>query len=349
MAHGPKPVALIEEEMILPVDPQVLALLDMMAEAGGKPIGEATVAEARAGAWEWEKYTGGPEPVAQVVNRFIPGPTADLPIRIYTPEGKGPFPALVMFHGSGWVISNIDHADAPHRALANRSGCVVVAVNYQKAPEHKFPVALDDCHATTQWVIRNAALLNVDPARVGVGGDSAGGNLATAVCIRCRDDGGPPLAFQLLIYPVTDHSLAYPSMVENAEGYLLTTAAVRWFWAQYLERPEDGLNPLASPMLCKDLSGLPPAIVVTAEFDPLRDEGEAYADRLTAAGVPTIKRRYDGMVHAFFWMSGCVQRSRQLIDDLGADLRTLLGRSEARTGHNYHQVPDGGGLQESTQ
>ena len=310
----------------MPLDPQVVRLLDIMAKAGGKPIGEATVAEARAASWDWIEYAGAPEDVARVIDRFIPGPTADLPIRVYTPAGTGPFPAIVMFHGSGWVVSNIDHADAPLRAFANRSGCVVVAVNYQKAPEHKFPVPLDDAYASACWVVDNAAALNIDPARVGVGGDSAGGTLATGCCIRARDAGGPAFALQLLIYPATDHGFGYPSMTENAVGFMLTTEAVKWFWGQYLASPEDAANPLASPMRCRDLSGLPPAIVVTAEFDPLRDEGEAYADRLAAAGVPTIKRRYNGMVHAFFWMAGYVDGSKRLIDDLGRDVRSVLNR-----------------------
>jgi acetyl esterase len=312
----------------MPVDPQILALLDVMAATGAKPVGEATVAEARAASAAWVTYAGPGEPVAKVVDRYIPGPTADLHIRVYTPAGHGPFPALVMFHGSGWVLDNIDHADTPHRELANRSGCVVVAVNYQKAPEHRFPVPLDDCYAAACWVIEHAALLDVDPARIGIGGDSAGGNLATACCIRAREAGGPAFALQLLIYPAVDlyaPAGTYPSMTECADGYLLTAAGMEWFWARYLARPEEAADPLVSPIRCPDLSGLPPAIVVTAEYDPLRDEGEAYADRLVAAGVPTIKRRYDGMTHAFYWMTGSVDASHRLIADLGRDVRAVLG------------------------
>jgi acetyl esterase len=308
----------------MPIDPEVQSVLDRMAAAGGKPIEESTVAEARAAAWGWLDYTGAPEPVANVVDRFIPGPTADIPIRIYTPHGTGPFPAVVMFHGSGWVLSNIDHADAPHRALANRAGAIVVAVNYQKAPEHKFPIGLDDCTAATRWVFNNAAALGVDPTRVGVGGDSAGGNIAAAIALRFRAEGQPKLAFQMLVYPATDGGFDFRSMHENSEGYLLTASAVRWFWGHYLNDPAEVDNPLVSPLRAPDLSGLPPAIVVTAEYDPLRDEGEAFADRLAAAGVATIKRRYDGVVHAFFWMSGAVTASRRLIDDLGRDIRAIL-------------------------
>jgi acetyl esterase len=310
----------------MPLHPQVRQVLDIMAAAGGRPVGEASVAEAREGAFGWPAFTGPGERVARVVDRFIPGPTADLPIRVYTPEGEGPFPAIVAFHGSGWVVGNIDICDAPHRELANRSGCVVVAVNYQKAPEHKFPVALDDCYAAACWVVANASALGVDPALVGVGGDSAGGNLAAACCLRARDHDGPRFAFQMLIYPATDLAGDYPSRRENADGYMLTMAGMTWFFAQYLNSPEEARNPWASPMAAADLAGLPPAVVVTAEFDPLRDEGEAYADKLAAAGVPTIKRRYDGMIHGWYWMGGYVEAAHVLIADLGRDIEALLRR-----------------------
>ena len=231
-------------------------------------------------------FNGVGEPVAKVVNRFIPGPTADLPIKIYTPEGKGPFPAIVYFHGSGFVVCNIDFGDPANRELANRSGCVIIAVNYQKAPEHKFPTGFDDCYATARWVIDNASELNIDPGKVGVGGDSAGGNLAAACCLRARDENGPKFAFQMLIYPATDLGVEYPSQRENAEGYGLTSKEVASFRTQYLNRPEDIANPYVSPMRAADHSGLPPAIVATAELDPIRDDGEAYADRLKGGRRP---------------------------------------------------------------
>jgi acetyl esterase len=266
--------------------------------------------------------------VARVEHRFIPGPTADLPVRIYYPEGAaadGRFGALVLFHGSGWVICNLDVNDVPARALANRSGCVVVAVNYQKAPEHKFPIPLDDCYATTCWVADHAAELGVDPARIGVGGDSSGGNLAAAVCLRARDEGGPALAFQLLIYPPTCSDLATATYESCAEGYGLQRESMRWFWDMYLTAPEDGRNPLASPLLADDLSGLPPAFVATAEFDPLRDDGERYAERLRDAGVPVKLRRYDGMIHAFYLMDGVIGQASQLFDEAGREAALALG------------------------
>jgi acetyl esterase len=321
------------------VHPEVQALLLAMERAGGKPLEECTPAEARAAAWDWLQWVGEPEPVAYVDNRFIPGPTADLPARIYTPEGTGPFPALVYLHGSGWTISNIEVADAPHRALANRTGCVVVAVNYQKAPEHKFPVPLDDCYAAVQWVHVNAGDLDIDPALIGVGGDSSGGNLAAAVCLKSRDQRGPRIAFQLLVYPAIDYRFDLPSMVENAEGYALTTRGMRWFWDQYLPDSISASNPLACPIRATDLSNLPPAVVVTAEYDPLRDDGEAYAERLREAGVRLISRRYAGMIHGFFWTSGVVSGSTQLFADLGRDVRELLRTSSTRTTRSSRLVP----------
>ena len=302
--------------------PQVEELLSILAETGGEPLEELPIAVARTGNWA-APFIGAPEDVASVSHRFITGPTADLPVRIYTPQGQGPFPALVYFHGSAWCVANIALADVPHRALANRTGCVVVAVNYQKAPEHPFPTPLDDAYASTVWVVENAAALNIDPSRVGVGGDSAGGNLAAAVCLRARDESGPTLRFQLLVYPAVDARADFGSIAENSEGYLLTSATMRWAWDQYLPNQQDRDNPYACPLRADSLAGLPAAIVLTAEFDPLRDEGEAYADRLAAAGVPTTLRRYDGMIHGFLWTAGFVDGSKQLLDDIGQDVRAL--------------------------
>lgn len=308
----------------MPLDPQVEALLGQMKEAGAKPVEEMSVAEARALAWSYIDLQGEPEAVARVTHRMIPGPSADLPIRVYHPEGEGPFPALVMFHGSGWVLANLDVVDIPARALANRTGCVVVTVHYQKAPEHKFPTPLDDCYATTLWVVEHAEELDVDPARIGVAGDSAGGNLAAAVALKARDVGGPTLAYQLLIYPATDFNLDTPSFLANAEGYLLQREGMRWFWEHYLADTRDADNPLACPLRAKDFSGLPPALVITAEFDPLLDDGARYAEALKGAGVPVTYRRYDGMVHGFFWMAGVVDRARALFEDIAKDVHATL-------------------------
>jgi acetyl esterase len=313
----------------MPLHPQAAALLAQMRDAGARPFEELTVREAREAAAAFKDLEGPPEAGVSVAHRFITGPTADLPIAIYTPPGEGPFPALLYLHGSGWVILNIDVVDIPLRALANRTGCVMIAVNYQKAPEHKFPTAFDDCYAALQWVVANAEELGIDPARVGVGGDSAGGNLAAALAIHARDS-GPALRYQLLVYPVTDHSFDTPSYLDNAEGYLLQRATMQWFWNHHLRTAADGDDWRASPLRAADLSGLPPAFVVTAEFDVLRDEGEAYAERLRAAGVDVTLRRYDGMIHGFLFMAGVLDDARVLIDDIAASIRTTLTVSSDR-------------------
>ncbi len=306
------------------LDPQAAAVLARLAANGGRPLHEQTPAEARLGAYGFLELFGPGEQVASVEHRFIPGPTADLPVRIYTPlTGCAPFPALVSFHGSGFVISNIGVFDAPNRALANRTGCIVVAVNYQKAPEHRFPVPFDDAYAATQWVFDHAAELGVGAGRIGVIGDSAGGTLATAICLKARDHDGPLLICQIMIHPPTQWDDVTPSMIDNAEGMLLETAGLRWFAQQYLRTAADAGDPYAAPLRAPSLAGLPPAMVVTAEYDPLRDEGEQYAERLRAAGVRVVAKRFDGMIHGFYGMSAVLDAANELFDDIAAFVRTL--------------------------
>jgi acetyl esterase len=305
---------------------QAVAVLAERALAGGRPMHRATVRESRAAQWEWLPYMGEPAPMANVHMRFIPAPTAEIAVSVYTPLGEGPFPALVMFHGGCWIVGNIDLADRPHRALAEATGCVIVAVNYQKAPEHAFPVPLDDCYAAYAWTLDHADELDVDPARVGVCGDSAGGNLAAAVSLRARDTGDRLPAAQVLIYPVVDPALDTGSAVHYAEGFGLTTEDMRWSWHQYLQRPEDWGNPWACPQRSPSLARLSPTVVVTAEFDILRDEGVAYADRLRGDGVPVTHHEYGGAIHGFLWMGGRVDAYRAMLDDIARDLGTLWGR-----------------------
>ena len=235
--------------------------------------------------------------VAKVVDRLIPGPGEQIPIRIFTPEGKGPFPVMVRFHGGGFWMGSIDTEDVPSRIQANAVGCIVVSVDYRLAPEHKFPAAVEDCYAATEWVFKNASTIDGDPSRVGVSGGSAGGNLATVVALMSRDMGTASPICQVLMYPVMNHAFDTLSYEENAEGYLLTKEGMENCWNLYLRNKEDGQNPYASPLRAEDLSGLPPALVITAEYDPLRDEGEAYAARLQEAGVSVTCTRYDGMLH----------------------------------------------------
>jgi acetyl esterase len=234
---------------------------------------------------------------------------------------------LVYFHGGGWVIGDIDTHDNTCRELTNAAGCVVVSVDYRLAPEHKFPAPLEDCYAATAWVAEHAANLGADPARLAVGGDSAGGNLAAAVCLLARERGRRTIVHQLLIYPVTDHDYFTASYRDNAEGYLLTREAMEWFWNHYLRTPADGKDPLASPLRSNNLSGLPPATVITAEFDPLRDEGEAYGHRLRGAGVEATVTRYDGMIHGFFGLGAVLAQGKKAMEEAAERLRLRFAAS----------------------
>ena len=308
----------------MPLDPQAKALLDMTAAQGMPPLGAMSVAEARQ-LMLTMRFEEEVEAVSKVEDREIPGPAGNIPIRIYTPAGSGPFSVLVYFHGGGWVIGNIESHDGVCRSLTNAAGCIVVSVDYRLAPEDKFPAGPEDCYAATQWVIANAAALNGDPKRVAVGGDSAGGNLAAVVSLMARDRGGSRPVYQLLIYPATDYYLSgWPSMQENADGYFLTRDDMVWFVNHYLSSEADAQNPYAWPIKAKDLSGLPPAMVITAEFDPLRDEGEAYAARLREAGVPVVVTRYNGMIHGFVSMAGMLDQGKKAIEEAAAGLRSAF-------------------------
>jgi acetyl esterase/lipase len=308
------------------VDPQTQALLDQIAGSGLPPLNTLPVAEARQAAQALGGMAGAPEAVAGVTNRTIPGPAGDLPVRIYTPVGAPPFPALVYLHGGGWVIGNLETHDAVCRTLTNAAGCMVVSVDYRLAPEHKFPAAAEDAYAATSWVAGHAASIGADPARIAVGGDSAGGNLSAAVALMARDRGTPKLRYQLLVYPVTDAACDTASYRQNANGYFLTHDMMRWFWAHYLRSPADGHNAYASPLRAAELRGLPPALIMTAEFDPLRDEGEAYAARLREADVPVTLSRYDGMIHGFFGMAGVVDRAKDAVYEAATALRGAFAR-----------------------
>ncbi len=303
--------------------PEVRAVLAAIEAEGGPPLESMTPSDARQAAIEGLKpVSGEEEPVARVENLRIPGPAGEIPIRVFTPVGAGPFPALVYFHGGGWVLCDLDTHDKVCRAIARAGSAVVVAVDYRLAPEHKFPAAVDDAHAATRWVAANADRLAIDPRRIAVGGDSAGGNLAAVMALRSRD-----LALQVLVYPVTNlASFDTGSYREFAEGYYLSKSEMEWFRHCYLGRVEDGLSPDASPLLAEDLRGVAPALVITAECDVLRDEGEAYAERLRSAGVPVTCTRYAGMIHPFFSMSGAIGDGRRAIQQVAEAIRRA-GRS----------------------
>jgi len=309
----------------MPLHPQCKTFLDMIAASGGRPLQELTPVEARANAMPAD--LGGPEqPVYRVENRRIPGDGGLIPVRVYSPREAPELPGLVYFHGGGFVIGTLDGWDRTCRALANASGCVVISVDYRLAPEHPFPAAADDAFAVTQYVADHAADFGIDPTLLAVGGDSAGGNLAAVVALRARDAGGPPLAFQLLVYPLvdfTDHDSG--SMREYDEGHFLTRPIMDYFADHYLPRGVDRRQAWVSPLYA-NVTGLPPAFVLTAECDPLRDQGEAFAARLKHAGVQTASKRYDGMIHPFFSLSGIIDGGKTALADAAAALKIALTR-----------------------
>jgi acetyl esterase len=265
----------------------------------------------------------GPE-VAEARLLLAQGPGGPIALRAYRPSGsrvEEVLPALVYFHGGGWTIGDLDTHDVVCRQLANGARCAVFSVDYRMGPESPFPAAVDDCLAATQWVAAEAGALRVDAARIAVGGDSAGGNLATVVALLARDKGAPRLCFQLLVYPATDQRMEFPSIERNGEGYLLTKQAMQYFRSQYLPRREDWNDWRASPLLAQSLAGLPPALVITAGFDPLVDEGKAYAERLAREGVQVAQREYPDMVHGFLLMGGVLDTANAAVGECCGALR----------------------------
>ena len=309
--------------------PMLRSMLD--AAAALPPVYEVPLADARAAALTRFRTGVPPDPVATVENRTIDGPTGPLAVRIYRPTGVPlPAPVTVFFHGGGFVICSLDTHDAMCRQICHRAGTVVVSVDYRMAPENPFPAAPDDCLAATRWAAREAAGFGGDPARLAVAGDSAGGNLAAVTALRARDENGPPIKAQLLVYPVTDHyGTGHMSYTERSTGFGLTGDTMRWFWDMYLGvEPGDaathGAHPHASPLRAERFAGLPPAYVVTAGFDPLHDEGDAFARQLRDAGVPVELARYADMNHGFFNWVGVIDRSTEAMDAACAWLRRTL-------------------------
>ena len=307
----------------MPLHPEYETMLAQLAEAGGPNLIDMPPPAAR----EMMRAMQPPVdiPVGRVENVSIEGQGGSIPLRIYTPEGNGPFPLTMMFHGGGWVLGDLDTADSQSRELCKGTDSIVVSVDYRLAPEHRFPAAADDCYAATCWAKENAASLGGDPDRFAVAGDSAGGNLAAVVSLMARDQDGPAIDFQLLVYPVTDGAtFDTDSYRDNAEGYLLTTDAMHWFWDHYTD-PADRTNAYASPARASDLSGLPPALVMTAEFDPLRDEGETYARMLEDAGNTVECVRFDGLIHGFFANGPTIPAARPGMAKACSALRAAFG------------------------
>ena len=274
----------------MPLDPQVRTLLDQLEAAGTPPMSQQTPEAARAGMAMLSMVIGNAEEPVATEERSVPGPAGDIPVRIYRPQADAPLPVVVYFHGGGFVIGDIATHDTICQRLAGGVPAVVVSVDYRLAPEHRFPAAVVDCDAATAWVSAHTSEIGGDPSRLAVAGDSAGGNLSAVVARRARDAGGPPIAYQLLVYPATDLTCTLPSHTENGTGYLLDSDAISWFMDNYLAGA-DPRHPDASPLLVDDLSGLPPAFVLTAEFDPLRDEGEAYACLLYTSPSPRDRQK----------------------------------------------------------
>lgn len=311
------------------LDPQVVELLARAARSPLPAYHQVPPAVARRLYRDTRAaLTPDPPPVESARLVLAPGPAGPVPLRAYRPQGTGPdaaLPALVYFHGGGWVIGDLDTHDVVCRTLANGARCAVFSVEYRKAPEAPFPAAVEDAIAATSWVAGNAAALGVDAARIAVGGDSAGGNLAAVVALAARDAAGPALAFQLLIYPAVDQRMGHPSIEANGEGYLLTKQNMLYFRSHYLPNEADWLDWRASPLLAPSLAGLPPAFVLTAGYDPLVDEGRAYAERLAREGVSAEYRCYEGMVHGFITMGRVLDAANAALSECAAALARAFG------------------------
>jgi acetyl esterase len=308
----------------MPLDPQARFVLDQMAAQGGLEVQDQTPEQARA-AFDAMRLPLPIEEVAHVEDRTIQGPAGAIPVRVYrSAAAPTPAAALVYFHGGGWVLGSLDSHDGLCRALANKTNAVIVSVDYRLAPEARYPAAADDCYAATRWVSEHGAQIGVDGTRIAVGGDSAGGNLAAVVSLMARDRSGPALRHQILTYPVADHDFERASYRDNAEGYLLTRGAMQWFWDHYVPNRPQRDEAYASPLRAEKLVGLPPATVITAEYDPLRDEGEAYAARLREAGVATVATRYDGQIHGFVSLFEVFDQGKAGVDQIAEALRTAL-------------------------
>lgn len=308
------------------LDPQVEEYLHALSERGLPPLYRLSLRDAR------ETYRTlcvpdePPDDVASVSERVVPGPAGDVPIRAYAPDGEGAASPLVFFHGGGWMLGGLDTHDALCRALADATGCVVVAVDYRLAPEHRFPAGLEDCYAATRWVANNAAELGADPGTLVLAGDSAGGTLAAGVGLLARDRGGPAVDYQVLAYPAANYGFDTPSYEENAQGYFLTRKDMERFWGGYLRTDADGSHPYASPLRAGSLAGLPPTLVLTCGFDPLRDDGRALADRLDESGVPTRHVEYDELIHGFLTMLADpeLDAARAAVAEIGDAVRAEL-------------------------
>ena len=315
---------------------QMQTVLDELAALGAKPIATLTVAQARAqpspadavkSLLAKQGKSTAPEPVGSVEDRVIAGPGGGIQIRIYKPAGAGPFPVALYIHGGGWVIATIDTYDSSARALTNAAGAIIVSTHYRQAPEFKFSAAHDDTYAAYQWTLANATALGGIAKQVAIIGESAGGNMAAAITLRARDDGIQRPVHQVLVYPVTNYAFDSPSQQQNRHASPLDTAGLAWFYERYLPSPADGSNPQFSVLRAPTLVGLPAATVITADIDPLRSEGRAYAERLSAAGVTVDYSNYPGVTHEFFGMGAVLVDARAAVARAAADLNASFARA----------------------
>jgi len=306
----------------MPLAPEYEAMFAQLAETPAPPLASLPPAQGRE-IYRMMRPVNPDLPIGKVEDRRIPGPGGEIPIRIYTPAGGGPKGVFVNFHGGGWVIGDLDTADAMCRSLAEAAGCIVVSVDYRLAPEHVYPAAVEDAYAATCWAAEQNRAIGGN-GRLGVGGESAGGNLAAVVSLKARDEKGPRIDFQLLAYPVVDHDMSRQSYADNGTGFLLETDTMRWFWDTYCPNTAQRAEPDASPLLAADHRNLPDALVLTAEFDPLRDEGEAYAAVLERAGNRVEVIRFDGLVHDFLATAGIFEVSRKAFDQVATRLKAAL-------------------------
>ena len=308
----------------MPLDPQAQKVVDALAALNLKPFRDSSPAEARESMRSRTAALGPFEEVPAVADHRVPVTGGEITVRVYKPAGMGPHPVLVFYHGGGWVIGDLYTHDGICRSIVNAAGCAVASVDYRLAPEFKYPVPVEDSYAGLLWVVANATRLGLDSARIAVGGDSAGGNLAAVMALLARDRRGPRLLLQILVYPVTNYDFGTASYRENGTGFVLTTDDMRWFWRHYLSREEQGREMTASPIRAKSLADLPPALVITAGCDPLRDEGDAYAARLRDAGVAVTLTPYPGMFHGFLRMTRILDQSRVLLDEVAGALKKAL-------------------------
>ena len=308
----------------MPLDLQIKAIIEEENRRNLPPYTILSPSQARQQMLEFSPPVDPEFSVKRVENLKIPQPNHELPVRLYFPEGEGPHPTVVYFHGGGWVIGDLDTHHAVCHALSKTSGCLVAAVDYRLAPEHKYPAAIEDAYAAVCWIAENASALQADSAKIAVCGESAGATLATVVSMMVRDRGGPRIALQVLVYPVTNYGFDTPSYLKCAEGYILTREKMKWFWNHYLEKEDESGHPYISPLQADNLGGLPKALVLTAEYDPLRDEGEAYAEKLRKFGVEVKLSRYESMIHGFFRMTARVKRAREALAKVSLALKGAL-------------------------